>query len=89
MTAVTVAGQVRADDPELLGEGGGHVCPPVGVGASPVDEDETAGAGRSEGQGVDRAAVDVDRQMDRLSKVSPNVLAFIRSEQLRQGLDVK
>ena len=42
--AVTVAGQVEAHHPELLGEGGGHVGPPVGMGPAAVDEDQASGA---------------------------------------------
>ena len=57
MTAVAVPGQVDAEHAELVAEPGGHVRPPVGVGAAAVNEDQAALAGPAARQGVDRAPV--------------------------------
>ena len=58
--AVAVAGEVEGHHPELLGEGRGHVGPPVRVRTATVHEDESARGGVAPGEVVDRP-VDVDR----------------------------
>ena len=44
MVAVAVAAQVDGDHPELAGEPGRNVRPPVGVRAAAVDEHEATAA---------------------------------------------
>ena len=60
VVAVAVARQVEGQHPEVRGEGGGDVGPPVRVGAAAVHEDQPAPAPLAPGEVVDRGPLDLD-----------------------------
>jgi hypothetical protein len=58
--AVPVPRQVEGDHPEVLAESGSHMRPPMGMGTSAVDKNESTCTWHPTRQGMDCTAVDSD-----------------------------